>query len=352
MMPLFGKNKAANYYFDSVVVQNRPQGVPFARHRLDDNLLWQCSSCREVVPTHKTRSHLVSCFKICTKVKTILFPFSQLEFDQEFNSMEKSIVPNSIVPNSINRQPRPRTKKLERPTPNLKHPVINDHETKESKICCKEKQLGRSHDVEKSKSKTKTIKIKSNTTRSENLLTARSESLPIVRSESLPTAKNENLPTARNENLPTARNENLSTSCNTCKTRNACNKTTVDEKSPSNKKSTRSKKDESIINSLDVNTSGCDASAKEVANHEQKAISHNPSHNFPGKKIDANANKISVGNIRDQTTNMINGCIYSKCEASERKKLFVKCYICNNSFDTTTLSSHEQKCLEVWIKEN
>ena len=72
-------------------------------HRLNDNLHWRCQSCQTQVSTHETEKHLKSCWN---------------KFDESDDSKMM------IVGHKSDPKDRPRTKKLETPTPNIKHPVI------------------------------------------------------------------------------------------------------------------------------------------------------------------------------------------------------------------------------------
>ncbi|XP_074600551.1 uncharacterized protein LOC141854676 [Brevipalpus obovatus] len=81
-------------------------------HRLTDNLRWRCTICNVLVSTSDTHNHLMTC---------VLDTALNIESDRRKRSMQSNIN-NS---NHNNRpQDRPRTKRLERPTPNLRHPVI------------------------------------------------------------------------------------------------------------------------------------------------------------------------------------------------------------------------------------
>jgi hypothetical protein len=104
-------------------VQSRPN-LSLVPHRLDDNLHWRCSSCNTFVATHETHLHLNSCLEQIEILDPILSPLSDQEFDKKLLCIQ-------IKP--MDRHQRPRTKTLERPTPNLKHPVINESKFKESK---------------------------------------------------------------------------------------------------------------------------------------------------------------------------------------------------------------------------
>lgn len=114
------------------LVQSRQKKLSLVPHRLDDNLHWRCSSCHSFVATHETHLHLNSCLEQIEISDPILSPLSDQEFDKKLLCIE-------IKP--MDRHQRPRTKKLERPTPNLKHPVINDSKFKESKQNSKDKHF-------------------------------------------------------------------------------------------------------------------------------------------------------------------------------------------------------------------
>lgn len=81
------------------------KGIPA---RLQDDLHWKCSSCRSLVATNETHNHLMGCFD------TILDSLLDESKDKNLRAI-------------MELDDRPRTKRLERPTPNIRHPVIDDH---------------------------------------------------------------------------------------------------------------------------------------------------------------------------------------------------------------------------------
>ncbi|XP_053204322.1 uncharacterized protein LOC128388886 isoform X2 [Panonychus citri] len=96
-------------------------------HRLRDNLHWRCSTCNTLVATSETGAHLIGC--LLELVGTYID--SELKVDSvDSNSVYSFQTDHQIMNSTTNVQrrssDRPRTKKLERPTPNIIHPVINE----------------------------------------------------------------------------------------------------------------------------------------------------------------------------------------------------------------------------------
>lgn len=97
-------------------------------HRLSDNLHWRCSTCNSLVTTSETGAHLIHC------LIDIVGPFIGSGFlsnpltPEHLGCLPRSPHMQSTVQQPVQRRSndRPRTKKLERPTPNIKHPVIDE----------------------------------------------------------------------------------------------------------------------------------------------------------------------------------------------------------------------------------
>lgn len=129
------------------------KGVP---HRLQDDLRWKCSICRSLIATNETHSHLMSC---C------------------FDSFLDTLLDDSRS-TIMQLDDRPKTKRLERPTPNIRHPVIDA-------INC-DKRHGRSSDLNFfDKIQSKSIICGRNSKRNNNFLRS-NLTVPVTRNTKKP----------------------------------------------------------------------------------------------------------------------------------------------------------------------
>lgn len=132
-------------------------------HRLDDNLQWQCSICQCIVPTFETHSHLMTCFDSNSESTDSEEPCLPIVFEEPV--FQKKMLPMEAKSLSkASRQARPKTKKLERPTPNITHPIIDQVSSPKSspelaiqkKIEDRSPLLGKSYSSKKLKPSEKT----------------------------------------------------------------------------------------------------------------------------------------------------------------------------------------------------
>lgn len=323
---------------------NRPARVlPIAPHRLEDNLRWICHTCNAVVPTHETHSHLVNCFGNFSEIPnddhassasplTILSPLvGEREFDER--ELAEAMETKQLRTKS-EKLVRPRTKRLERPTPNLNHPVIE----------CKESQNSPSS-VNTSSSKRNNSSAASKPL-SSNLAT-KQNSVPVNSDGGSKNQRVSNHKKSATGVKGTSGNEDSSANCNTIRT-------TSPEKFHtsifSSFKTERKNKTEE--------SSNCSAKSTAIKSNSKTSIKDNDENipnpektsrncrKQPGPIIKSNADYCQQRRHSNYSAASFNSTIM-RTSAQSKRGIIIKCYICSKDFDPKLLASHELKCLEV-----